>query len=98
MAKNNLIPPYMKDKHDKIGLFEKYGFLKCVPCFLVTLTECAVIAGIIYGILWLIKNEETTYIGLSIIAVLCFFVLVGWSLIAWNKRKNKQNDSIEKEV
>lgn len=95
MTKNNLIPPYMKDQN--LGLFEKYGFLKCIPCFLVTLTECAVIAGLVYGLIKIMTGGHP-YLGISIIAVLCILVMTGQSLIVWKKKKNKRDDNIEKEV
>lgn len=95
MTKNNLIPPYMNDR--KLGLFEKYGFLKCIPCFLVTLTECAVIAGLVYGLIKLISGDHQI-LGFSIIAVLCILVMIGQSLIVWKKNKDKRDDNIEKKV
>ena len=34
------------------------------------------IVGILYGILWLIKNEETAYIGLTVLSVLIALIIL----------------------
>ena len=74
----------------------KHKLLKCVPCFLITLLECAVLTIFVYGMIHIFKSGYTI-LGLTIISVLCFIGMAGWSLICWKKRRDKRNDSIEKE-
>ena len=90
MAGNNLTPPYLRDK---FGIFKDYGIPKCIPCLIVTSLECAVITGILWALIKLIGWNHI--LGLTVIAVLCFFILLGWSLISWKKAKNKRDDYIK---
>lgn len=69
---------------------------KCIPCFFITLIECAVLTGLVYGIIEIFKLGHKN-LGLVIISVLCFLGMACWSLISWKKRRDKRNDSIEKE-
>lgn len=90
MATNNFIPPYLRNKLDT---FKDYGIPKCIPCLLVTAFECLIITGVLWALIKLIHWRR--YLGITVIAVLCFFILLGWSLISWKKAKNKRDDYIK---
>ena len=87
---SNFIPPYLRDK---LGMFKEYGIPKCLPCLVVTSLECAVIAGLLWCLFKLISWKPV--VGFIIIATICFFIILGWSLISWKKQKDKTDDYIK---
>ena len=88
---SKLVPPYLSDSLEAL---KKRGISKCIPCFVVTALECAVLAGIVLGLVHLINIHPT--LGFTVLSVLCVIVMVCHSLICWKKRRDKRDDYIEK--
>lgn len=84
----------LPQKEDRGGRYQN-KFLKCLPCFAITLLECAVITGFVYGIIAIFKANSTA--GLIVLSVLCLITMAGRSLISWKKRRDKKDGYIEKE-
>lgn len=89
--KNENKPPALNSENESIVRKNKV-----IPKILTALLEWLVLAVFTFGMIYLFKNGFKT-LGLVIITVLCFLVMSGRSLIFWKKRRDKRNDSIEKE-
>ena len=89
--KNENKPPALNSENESVVRKNKV-----IPKLLTALLEWLVLAVFTFGMIYLFQNGFKT-LGLVIITILCFFVMLGRSLIFWKKRRDERNDSIEKE-